>query len=152
MTDPSFTIRTVFDRVTRIAVEPVVAHYVRGAIFKMDGTHHRSRDSVAEIRCGGVVIRLLANSPRLEQAGLDWKEYHAEIEDDLEAVRYSQYAAAFLLTLLSNIETLRIPDLWKQLEAIDKLGEAVVCRAKQSHLLSDRPSLAQVTNFGHLSR
>ncbi|KAL9635811.1 MAG: hypothetical protein Q9164_003224, partial [Protoblastenia rupestris] len=34
--DLSFTIRTAFDLITRIAIEPVVARYIRDANFKMD--------------------------------------------------------------------------------------------------------------------
>lgn len=144
MTDPSITIRAAFDLITRIAVEPVVAHYVRDAGFKVDSlfTHGRPRELVADVHCGGAVVRLLADSPYLEQAGLDWKEYYAEIEEDLKAARYSQHAAAFLLTLLPNVEMLTLPKLWKPLDATDKLIDAVVRKAKQSHLPCDWPSLA----------
>jgi len=38
MTDPSFTIRTAFDLITRIAVEPVVARYIVNADFKVDNS------------------------------------------------------------------------------------------------------------------
>ncbi|MCJ1271614.1 hypothetical protein MMC22_011516, partial [Lobaria immixta] len=153
MTDPSFTIRTAFDLIIRIAVEPVVARYVRDADFEVDSfftlfTRGRTRELIADVHCAGAVVRLLANSPHLEQAGLDWKEYYAEIEEDLEAARYSQHAAAFLLTVLPNVETLTLPRLWKPLDATDKLIDAVVRKAKQSHLPCDRPSLAQVTRFG----
>jgi len=72
---------------------------------------------LADVECSGAVVRLLANSPDLAKAGLDWEEYYAKIEEDLEATRYSQYAAAFLLTLLPNVETLTLPKCWKPLEA-----------------------------------
>lgn len=150
MADPSFTIKTALDLITRIAVEPLVARYVRDADFKVDCffTLWRARAFLGDVHCGGAVVRLLAASPYLEQAGLDWKEYCAEIEADIKAGRYSQHAAAFLLTLLPNVETLTLPQLWKPLDATDKLIDAVVRKAKQSKLPCDRPSLAQITRFG----
>ncbi len=81
---------------------------------------------LADVECGGAVVRLLADSPDLAEAGLDWEEYYAKIEEDLEFSRYSQYAAAFLLTLLPNVETLTLPKCWKPLEATDKLINVVV--------------------------
>lgn len=74
--------------------------------------------------------RLLAESPDLAEAGLDWKEYYTEIKEDLEAYRYSQYAATFLLTLLPNVETLTLPKCWKPLEATDKLLDVVVRKVR----------------------
>ncbi len=150
MTDPSFTIRSALDLITRIAVEPVVARYVRDADFKMDSffTHRRPRELLADIHCGEAVVRLLADSPYLKRAGLDWKKYYAEIEDDLETKRYSQHSAAFLLTLLPNVEKLILPKSWKPLDATDKLIDAVVLKAKQSHNPCDGASLAQITRFG----
>ena len=145
MSDPSFTIRTAFDLITRIAVEPVVARYIRDADFKID-TQRRPREMLKDVHCEEAVIRLLADSPYLKQAGLDWKEYYAEIEKDLKAARYSQYAASFLLTLLPNIEIFTLPKLWKPLDATDKLIDIVIFKAKESSY--DRPSLAQTTRFG----
>ena len=150
MTDPSFTIRTAFDLITRIAVEPIVARYVRYADFRVDGffIRGRPREFNPDVHCGGAVVKLLADSPYLEQAGLDWQEYYNEIEEDLQAARYSQHAAAFLLTLLPNVETLTLPFRWKPLSATDKLIDAIVRKAKQSHHLPcDTPSLAQTTKF-----
>jgi hypothetical protein len=96
------------------------------------------------------VVRLLAGSLYLERAGLDWQGYYAEIEEDFQAARYSQHAAAFLLTLLPNIENLRLPKRWKPLGATDKLIEAAVPRAKQSHLPHDRrhKSMASKNPYG----
>ena len=147
MSDPSFTIRTAFDLITRIAVEPVVARYIQNADFKVD-TLRRPRGFLADVNLGGPVARLLADSPCLEQAGLDWKEYYAKIEEDLEAGRYSQHAAAFLLTLLPNVEKLTLPKKWKPLDATDKLIDTVILKAQRSDLPYDRPSLARTTKFG----
>lgn len=150
MTDPSFSIRTAFDLITRIAIEPIVARYVRHADLKVDSffMRGRPREFNPDVHCGDAVVRLLADSPYLDQAGLDWQEYYAEIDKDLHAARYSQHAAAFLLTLLPNVETLTLPYGWKPLSTTDRLIDAVVRKAKQSHHLPfDTPSLAQTTRF-----
>ena len=146
---PAHQIWTAFDLITRIAVEPVVAHYVREAYFKMDSlyTKGRPRELLADVNCGGAVVKLLASSPYLEQAGLNWKEYYDEIETDLQALRYSQHAAAFLLTLLPNINKLTLPKRWKPLEATDKLIDAVVRKVKYSYLSYDKPPLAQTAKL-----
>lgn len=148
-TDPIHTIRTAFDVITRIAVEPVVARYIRHADFEMDSrfTQGRPRYLLADVHCDGAVLKMLANSPHLKQAGLDWQEFYAKIEEDLQAIRYSQHAAAFLMTLLPNVQTLVLPRRWKPLDATDKLIDAVVREAHQPHLPDDRPSLSQVTRF-----
>lgn len=147
--DMKNTIRTAFDVIIRIAVEPVVARYIRYADFEMDSRfcRGRPREWLADVDCGDTVLRLFADSPHLKQAGLDWQEFYAKIEEDLHAHRYSQHAAVFLMTLLPNVETLALPQIWKPLDATDKLIDAIVCRANQSQLPDDRPSLAQVTRF-----
>lgn len=95
------------------------------------------------------MVRLLANSPYLEQADLDWREYYAEVEEDLKAARYSQHAAAFLLTLLLNVEMLMLPRLWMLLDATDKLIDAVV-RSRIS--LATGLASPRSPDLGHLSR
>jgi len=136
--------------IVRIAVEPIVARYIRTADFKVDNffTSGQPREFNPDIDYGDTVLRLLAGSPYLVQVGLDWKEYYNEIEEDLQASRYSQRAAAFLLTLLPNVETVSLPHRWKPVSTTDKLIDAVVRKAKQSHYLPcDTPSLAQTTEF-----
>ena len=61
--------------------------------------------------------------------------------------RYSDHTAAFLLTPPPNVEKFILPRYWKGLDAPDELIDAVVHKAKQSHSISDRPSLAQLTRF-----
>lgn len=147
--DPSFTIRTAFDLIIRIAVEPVVARYVRDANFKVDSlfTRGRHRKSYKDAICRGDVVKIFADSAYLKQAGLDWEEYYEKIKEDIKDARYSQHAAAFLLTLLPNVEMLTPPKFWKPVDATRKLMDVVVRKAKHSHLPCDRPSLAQVTRF-----
>ena len=96
---------------------------------------------LADFDCGGAVLRLLADSPDLVEAGLDWEEYNAKIEEDLEPSHYSQFAAAFLLTLLPNVETLTLPKYWKPLEATDKLINVVVRKVRLFALLKSCESL-----------
>lgn len=143
--DPSPTIATAGDLIKRIAIEPVVARYVRYADFKLDSprSHIILCGFVRDADCLHDVIRLFAESPYLEQAGLE-EELNVNVYRN---PRYSQHAAAFLLTLLPNVDRLILPQFWKPLDATDRLIDAVVRKAKQSHSLFDRPSLAQVTRF-----
>lgn len=143
-------IRTAFDLITRIAIEPIVARYVRNADFKVDSffIRDRFREFNSDVHCDDAVIRLLVHSPYLKQAGLDWQEYYTEIKKDLQAAHYSQHAAAFLLTLLPNVETLALPLRWKPLSVTDKLIDVFSRKAKESHRFPcDTPSLAQTTEF-----
>jgi len=134
------------DMIMLIAAEPVVAHYIRTATFETDSSSRFLRlqrpKSVPSIQDGGAVVELFANSTYLKQANLDWKEYYTMFEADVRESRYSQHGAAFLLTLLPNIEKLIIPRSWKPNDATDKLLDAVVDKAKQS-----TSSLALVTRF-----
>ncbi|KAL9007488.1 MAG: hypothetical protein Q9180_009641, partial [Flavoplaca navasiana] len=142
------TIWTAFDLIIRIAVNPIIARYVMHADFTWDSSsHNRPRELLADSLCGDDVLKLLATSAELKQAGLDWREYYAQIEEDLQARRYSQYAAAFLMTLLPNLETLILPKKWKPDDATNKLVDIVVTRANEPHFPHNRPSLAQVTKL-----
>ncbi|ERF71119.1 hypothetical protein EPUS_09103 [Endocarpon pusillum Z07020] len=150
MGDPLYTIRSAFDLIARIVTEPIVARYVRYLESKVDSCflYHRPRHLYPDVNCGDVVIKSFAESPYLKQAGLDWQEYYDEIEKDLEAARYSQYAAAFLLTLLPNVEKIALPKKWKSVLATDKLIDAVIHKARQSyHLPFDTSSLTKLTEF-----
>jgi hypothetical protein len=148
--DPSLTIRTAFDLVIKIATEPIVAPYIRNANLKSDRiffTRGPPRLLIRDANCGQILARLLADSPYLKEAGLEWKEYYAEIDGDIKARRYSQLAAVFLLTLLPNIKTLKLPIPWKPCNTTDKLLKALVSKARHSHLTCNRPSLARLTRF-----
>ncbi|KAL8853563.1 MAG: hypothetical protein Q9221_001549 [Calogaya cf. arnoldii] len=148
MRDPTYTIRSAFDLIARIATEPVVARYVRYLESTSDSSFLYGRPRYLYPDYGDTVIKLFIKSPNLKQAGLDWQEYYDEIEKDLEAARYSQYAAAFLLTLLHNVEKIALPKKWKSVPATDKLIDAVVHKAQQSyHLPFNKSSLAKLTEF-----
>ncbi|KAL2054569.1 hypothetical protein ABVK25_005317 [Lepraria finkii] len=146
---PDFVIGTGFDLLTCIAVEPIVARYIREADFDKDGIF-RPCELVADAQPDGPVGRLLAQSPYLKQAGLDWQQYFAKIkEEEGPFGRWSPHAAAFLLTLLPNVEKLTLPQRLKPLESTDKLIDAIVRKARRpSSLPYDRPSLARCTTFG----
>ena len=146
---PDFVIGTGFDLLTRIAVEPTVARYIREADFHRDGIF-RPCELVADAQPDGPVGRLLAQSPYLKQAGLDWQQYFAKIKEEEGLFgRWSPHAAAFLLTLLPNVEKLTLPQRLKSLESTDKLINAIVRKARRpSSLPYDRPSLARCTTFG----
>ncbi|KAI0837779.1 F-box domain protein [Hypoxylon sp. FL0890] len=146
--------RSSFNLLAHIAVEPIVSRYIVDANFERDfyspGT--TIPPLIPNIHDGGPLVELFANSPYLRQAGLDWKEYYALIVDDLaEHPHYSQSAAAFLLTLLPNIKTLTLPVLWNPLEKTKKLLDVIVRETKRMNSPWDTPSLAQVSTFTALT-
>ena len=149
---PDFVIGTGFDLLTRIAVEPIVARYIREADFARDGIF-RPCELVENTQPDGPVGKLLAQSPYLKQAGLDWQQYFAKImEEEGPFGRWSPHAAVFLLTLLPNVEKLTLPARVGPLESTDKLIDAIVRKARRpSSLPYDRPSLALCTTFHHSS-
>lgn len=137
-----------------IAHNPIVARYIRHADFTYDTWPPKARpvQLLPEPDLGGPVVALFAESPYLREAGLDWRKYYALIQEDLERPSwYSQHAAAFLLTLLPNVTSLKLPCLWRPCEMADKLVHATVRRAvnrpNPPNSLWDSPSLAQVTEF-----
>lgn len=129
-----------------ITDNPRIARYILNADFTIDGGHY-SGESLENYHGRDVLKRLLADSPHLQEAGLDWQTYYASIEKDLRTGRYSQHAAAFLLTLLPNVENLCLPNQWKSNDATDKLINAVVRQAKQSQLSYGSRSLACVRHL-----
>ena len=143
------TIRTAFDVITRIAVEPIVARYIQHADFAKDSrfTRGRPRELLADVHSDGAVLKLFAHSAYLEKAGLDWQKFYDEVEKDLESIRYSQYAAAFLLTLLPNVKTIILPQQWVPSPATGKLIDVIAHEGNQSNPSEDWPSLVQLTAF-----
>lgn len=144
-------ITTAFDLIERIAIEPVVARYIIYANFDRDAFPYRirMRRDVPDVHLSGPVVKLFADSLYLRQASLDWREYYAQIKQDRP--RYSQHAAAFLLTLLPNVKTLKMPHLWEPVDKTEELFEVVCRQANRSHYPLKTPSLAQVTTFQSFS-
>ncbi|KAJ5368814.1 F-box domain protein [Penicillium cataractarum] len=131
-----------FNLITRIAVDPVVAHYIQEADFVKDSeiSMGKPRDFVTDGSHDEAMMRMLAGS-HIKQAGLDWKEYWVVIQEDLNDGRYSQHAAAFALTLLPNVKFLGLPKWWKPPAAPDKLIDTMISKARNN--LSCNTCLAQ---------
>ncbi|KAK7960369.1 hypothetical protein PG996_011014 [Apiospora saccharicola] len=135
----------------RIADEPIVARYIQHASFFSDG--HPFASPVADPVCGSPIAALFADSFYLRDAGLDWREYHALIAADyaITAARpFSQHAAAFILTLLPNLKSLELPELWDPTDSSDKLLNTVVIKARQLNTAPQQQyssSLAQIASL-----
>ncbi|KAL6716116.1 hypothetical protein ACLMJK_005682 [Lecanora helva] len=157
--EPFRTIVTAGELIRRIAAEPVIARYIRSADLRLDSPrsyifpHYFIRESED---CQEDVQQLFASCAYLKRAGLDWEDYLEKIEDEFDNIvyrrpRYSQYAAAFLLTLLPNVEKLILPRYWRKLDDTEKLVDAIRQTAEESssHMSCNRSSLARVTRFEH---
>lgn len=124
---------SAFDLTTQIATEPVIARYIKFADFSHDTWPPRARPLkiLPDINLGDPVVSLFANSTYFKEAGLGWKSYYHRIQTDLEdrdRYRYSQHAATLLLKLLPDIQTLKIPVLYKAPEASEgPLSEELLC-------------------------
>ena len=151
------TISSAFNLIARIAAEPAIASYIEQAEFDQDCqftkgvrreiiTRSALADETSDERREEAVIRLLANSSDLKQAGLDWKEYYAAIEEDLSTGQYSQHCAVFVMTLLPNLKRVRLPAQWNHgtFAAPDQLLNTVVSNAR---LPGSKSSLSQVTRL-----
>ena len=145
--DPALSLATAFDLITRIAEEPSIARYIRSANFEWDSLSnydvHRLKKMMKDTHGSDAIIKLFADSPYFEQAGLKWEVYYAEIVEDLRAGRYSLHAAAFLLTLLPNVKNVRLPKKWKPNDAIDKLNDAVV-RKRSTRIIVSKSQVSLV--------
>ncbi|TEY74382.1 hypothetical protein BOTCAL_0073g00210 [Botryotinia calthae] len=139
---------TLLDLIVRIDSEPIIARYIIHADFGFDRYHSYIQDVYR--RHHGPLKNLLADSPYLKKAGLDWKEYHELIKADLRRNRYSrnysQHVTAFVLTLLPNVKTLMLSP-WQPLEAPKKLFEAILAESKLSMFPCEIPSLGQLTKI-----
>ncbi|KAF3390346.1 hypothetical protein F1880_009211 [Penicillium rolfsii] len=108
------TATSAYSLISRIAIEPVVAGYILEADFSLDSHIYdrippplRERALHETWRDRGAAVRqLFANSLYLREAGLDWEEYYNMMMEDVNSWRRSEHAAAFLLTLLPNLEVL----------------------------------------------
>lgn len=145
-----YAVGSAFHLLSYIAAEPAIGRYFRKANFENDSASVRWID--CEPAEDEAVARLFAGSPYLKAAGLDWKEYHTAMVAELDEFHYTQNAAAFLLTLLPNIEVLRLPQYWTPVPATDNLLNVIGARARDrdrhAHLPYDSPSMAQLIEVG----
>ena len=145
----SSTIRTSYDVITRIAVEPSVARYVVHANLNLDSPLYKANfyNALADTKSCATVKELFAKSSYLRDAGLNWEDYYAKVEADLRANRYSQHAAAFLLTLLPNLEVLTLPYKWMPCPSTDALIHALIRRAQQPPRSYERLSFTRLASL-----
>lgn len=88
---------------------------------------------------------LFASSQYL--SGTNWQDYFAKYERGLEDNCYCQAAAVFLLTLLPNVKSLRLPRQWASDEDTEKLLVVIVDHARQPHSTSINTSLSSLTTL-----
>lgn len=139
----------------RIALEPIVARYIQHADLTYDG-FCGAPTVPPDLDHDGPIVAMFADSPYLRDAGLDWKQYHALIAADRARAtdfrELSQHAAAFVLTLLPNLKSLKLPMLWNLTDSSYKLIKTVVAKARQSMTKQQQQqqhgsSLAQVVRL-----
>ena len=144
------TATSAFNLISRIAIEPNVGRYILNADFSGDSrlysrfTHPERLETTYEDR-DEAVRRLLADSPYMREAGLDWREYYSVMMEDVNHCRYSQHAAAFVLTLLPNLQRFQPSPLWNPTPTTEKLVAATIHIARRTN--HNTASLAQVTAF-----
>ena len=136
--------RCASDLIKRIANEPIVARYIRELDLSLD-TPHIIDKARGQLKWPAEANRLLANSPYLKEAGFGWKEYLEGIEFELRHEVYSQYAAAFLLNLLPNVENIILPKKCLTTDVTHKLVTAVIRNVRQPRVSCDKPSLGHLT-------
>ncbi|KAL8837318.1 MAG: hypothetical protein Q9170_002575, partial [Blastenia crenularia] len=144
-----YNLRTAYQLIIPIAVEPIIARHIRHADFAHDSRFTRCipHDLLFDDNYEADVRQLLATSPYLQQCGLDWHDFYARIREETQTPNYSQHAAAFLMTLLPNLESLVLPRRWVSCDATSPLVHAIVHQANQLDNPNKRPSLAQVTKI-----
>ena len=148
------TATSAYSLISRIAIEPVVASYILEADFSRDSRIYdriplplRERTLHETWRGRGeAVCQLFANSLYLREAGLDWEEYYNTMMEDVNNWRRSEHAAAFLLTLLPNLEVLTPEFSGFRSPASQKLITTILEVARQNP--HGNASLAQVTAYG----
>ena len=148
--DPSFQIMNLFDLLARIAAEPLVAHYIRQADFTDDGffAYGQRPKSYPDVINLTNMARVFTHSSYLKEAGIDGEEYYADIEAELQTNKYSQHAAAFLLTLLPNLQTLTLPKLWIAGSSTNQIVSTIVHRVQRGDELPGvSSSLKQMTRL-----
>jgi hypothetical protein len=140
-----------YDLLTRISLEPVLARYIEHADLSRDSLPIRPVRAKPEetVDGDGPFVTLFTESPYLEKAGLEWKEYYTSMQKEYRSrgtpeAAYSQHAAEFLLTLLPNVKTLQLPSEWDAEKSNEALLYVIVLAAKQTDVTSSTPSLGKV--------
>lgn len=154
-------IKSAFELILEIAKNPVIARYIEVAAFSKDCFFVELGDIITpDEREGELILQLLAGSDYLKQAGIDPEEFFFSIQESvldsgddsadwhwyIEQLRfsvYSQDAAAFLLTLLPNLKSLKLPSGWTPTRESDNLIEAIVARSKTAQNCLVTTSLGQ---------
>ncbi|KAA8645024.1 uncharacterized protein ATNIH1004_009235 [Aspergillus tanneri] len=144
------TATSAYNLISRIAIEPIVGRYILEADFTGDSRLYSrfastNREETTYEDRDKAVRQLFADSSYLRKAGIDWKEYYSAMMEDINNCCYSQQAAAFVLTLLPNLQRFRLPELWNPTPASEKLIATVIRIARQPTY--NRASLSQVTKF-----
>jgi hypothetical protein len=147
------TATSAYSLISRIAIEPVVCRYILEADFSLDShIYDRIPPTIRENAVfetwrnrGEAVRQLFANSLCLKEAGLDWKEYYSTMMEDVHSWRRSEHAAAFVLTLLPNLEVLTPGFSRFRSPAPQKLITAILQTARRNP--RGNASLAQVTAY-----
>lgn len=144
------TATSAFNLISRIAIEPSVGRYILKADFSSDSrlysrfTYPERLNTTYEDR-DEAVRQLLADSSYLREAGLDWKEYYSAMMEDVNNCRYSQHAAAFVLTLLPNLQRFQPSRLWNPTPTTEKLVAAIIHAARRTN--HNTASLAHLIAF-----
>lgn len=153
---------TAFDLLAHMALEPVIARYIRYADFRTDCFRSLNRYpdravfrvDVEDEDYGGTVFELLAGSRHLQRAGLLLDEYWKDLKQELlgrdrpkASMNYSQHAAAFVLTLLPNVLEVKLPVSWISLQSTNALVNAIVDDASRPKDAQKYSSLARCIRF-----
>lgn len=141
------TATSAFDLISRIAIETNVGHYILKADFTGDSRlcSKTGREYTTYGDRHDAVRQLLADSAYLREAGLNWEEYYNDMMEDVNSYCYSQHAAAFVLTLLPNLQRFRPSELWNPTPTTEKLIAAIIHTARRTD--RNAASFAQVTAF-----
>lgn len=147
------TATSAYSLISRIAIEPAVGRYILEADFSLDSRiYYRLPPTMLENVGFGIwrdrdeaVRQLFADSLCLKEAGLDWKEYYSAMMEDVNSWRQSEHAAAFVLTLLPNLQVLMPGFSGFRSPAPQKLITTVLQTTRQNP--HGNASLAQVSAY-----
>jgi hypothetical protein len=143
-----------------MAAEPKIVRYIRHADFTGDPWSRYTRppeESFWEPGADGPyrpeIYSLLTSSSYLRIAELDPCEYYRQMFNDLKSGRprrpmpFSQHAFTFLLTLLPNLQTIKLPGMWAPTEETTILLSMIANHADSSLGSKADMSLARLTKI-----